>query len=108
VYLSAGKRLEGLGEPTTAAATSTRYPFATKKKEISKGQSRLTRKLRIYDHGRTCPSEIYPGKLPPALDPHLDVPNNLPRIMTLALQHRYDKTPIYEGLMYAVNIPESI
>jgi hypothetical protein len=55
-------------------------------------------RFRIYDVEPAIGNELFPGKLPPYVDPSLEIPRDLPHITAPSSQHRYDRTPIYEGL----------
>ncbi|KAF2107995.1 putative dimethylaniline monooxygenase [Lophiotrema nucula] len=58
----------------------------------------------IYDPSPSTPSTLHPGKLPPAVDPPLHIPNALPQTTRPTSQYRYDRTPIYSNL--TTNVPE--
>ena len=64
----------------------------------------LTRLHRIYDPDPGPPSAPAPGKLPPALDPQLRIPDNLPTTTLPSRQERYQTTPIYSELI--TNVPD--
>ncbi|KAH6612416.1 dimethylaniline monooxygenase (N-oxide forming), partial [Boeremia exigua] len=60
----------------------------------------------IYDSDPAPPSQLFPGKDPPEVDPPLKVPSNLPAAVAPSEQTRFDRTPIYDGL--TTNVPEII
>ncbi|KAI1803770.1 FAD/NAD(P)-binding domain-containing protein [Daldinia bambusicola] len=58
----------------------------------------------IYDSDPEPALELHPGKLPPEVDPPLEIPKNLPQMITPNQQERFSKTPIYNSL--TTNVPD--
>ncbi|PVH95770.1 putative dimethylaniline monooxygenase [Periconia macrospinosa] len=59
----------------------------------------------IYDADPKSPEQFFPGKLPPDVDPQLDIPRgDFPTFTTPTEQQRFDRTPIYSEL--TTNVPE--
>ena len=53
---------------------------------------------RIYDPEPGPEIELHPGKLPPDVDPPLELPGRLPQTTPPNRRQRYASTPIYEEL----------
>ncbi|OTB12804.1 hypothetical protein K445DRAFT_369111 [Daldinia sp. EC12] len=58
----------------------------------------------IYDSDPKPALEVHPGKLPPDVDPPLEIPKELPQITPPNQQERFSKTPIYNSL--TTNVPD--
>ncbi|KAI0848154.1 FAD/NAD(P)-binding domain-containing protein [Daldinia vernicosa] len=58
----------------------------------------------IYDSDPKPALEVHPGKLPPDVDPPLEIPKELPQITQPNQQERFSKTPIYDSL--TTNVPD--
>lgn len=60
----------------------------------------------IYDADPQWSGELplRPGCLPPDIDPQLTIPERLPKTAARTTQHRFESTPIYEGL--TTNVPD--
>ncbi|KAI8966388.1 FAD/NAD(P)-binding domain-containing protein [Daldinia sp. FL1419] len=58
----------------------------------------------IYDSDPKPALEVYPGMLPPDVDPPLEIPKELPRITPPNQQERFSKTPVYNSL--TTNVPD--
>ncbi|KAH7378117.1 hypothetical protein BKA64DRAFT_736750 [Cadophora sp. MPI-SDFR-AT-0126] len=57
----------------------------------------------IYDPSPPSSLPLQPGGLPPDVDPPLNIPDELPKIMSPNQQERWHKTPIYSSL--TTNVP---
>ncbi|KAI1472353.1 FAD/NAD(P)-binding domain-containing protein [Daldinia caldariorum] len=58
----------------------------------------------IYDSDPEPALEVHPGKLPPEVDPPLEIPKDLPQTTPPNQQERFSKTPIYNSL--TTNVPD--
>lgn len=53
---------------------------------------------RIFDPSPGPELPIQPGKVPPEIDPPLDIPNELPTITAPTQRERFSQTPVYNSL----------
>lgn len=53
---------------------------------------------RIYDADPQPGLPVFPGALPPDIDPPLEVPRRLPAMLPPSKQERHSKTPVYDSL----------
>ncbi|KAI1101505.1 putative dimethylaniline monooxygenase [Jackrogersella minutella] len=58
----------------------------------------------IFDSDPKPSLKVRPGKLPPDVDPPLEIPKGLPRITSPNQQERFTQTPIYNSL--TTNVPD--
>ncbi|ETS80858.1 hypothetical protein PFICI_08387 [Pestalotiopsis fici W106-1] len=58
----------------------------------------------IYDADPQPPLAVHPGALPVEIDPPLEVPSQLPAVLSPSKQERYSKTPVYDSL--TTNVPD--
>ncbi|ORY06365.1 hypothetical protein BCR34DRAFT_632247 [Clohesyomyces aquaticus] len=58
----------------------------------------------IFDPSPGPELPVLPGKLPPEVDPRLDIPNDLPKTTAPCKQERYSQTPVYNSL--TTNVPD--
>ncbi|KAI2634750.1 putative dimethylaniline monooxygenase [Hypomontagnella submonticulosa] len=58
----------------------------------------------IFDSDPKPSLEVRPGRLPPDIDPPIDIPEALPKITAPNTQERFAKTPIYNSL--TTNVPD--
>ncbi|OTA99447.1 hypothetical protein M426DRAFT_325102 [Hypoxylon sp. CI-4A] len=58
----------------------------------------------IFDPDPSPALELRPGKLPPDVDPPLEIPEALPKITAPNKRERFSQTPIYNSL--TTNVPE--
>ncbi|KAL7621349.1 hypothetical protein AAE478_008670 [Parahypoxylon ruwenzoriense] len=58
----------------------------------------------VYDSDPKPSLEVRPGRLPPDIDPPLEIPTQLPQVTAPNQQERYSKTPIYSSL--TTNVPD--
>ncbi|KAK7718396.1 hypothetical protein SLS64_002349 [Diaporthe eres] len=56
----------------------------------------------IFDASPGPELPINPGKLPPQIDPPVQIPDQLPRVTAPVEQERYSKTPVYNSLTTTV------
>ncbi|POS73280.1 hypothetical protein DHEL01_v208326 [Diaporthe helianthi] len=60
--------------------------------------------IKIFDASPGPELPINPGKLPPQVDPPLQIPSQLPTVTAPVTQERYSKTPVYNSL--TTNVPD--
>ncbi|KAI0121389.1 hypothetical protein BJ170DRAFT_644688 [Xylariales sp. AK1849] len=58
----------------------------------------------IHDPDPQPALPVHPGRLPPEIDPPLNIPNTLPCVVPPSQQERYAQTPVYESL--TTNVPD--
>ncbi|OTA95383.1 hypothetical protein M434DRAFT_208131 [Hypoxylon sp. CO27-5] len=58
----------------------------------------------IFDSDPKPDLKVQPGKLPPDIDPPLEIPNELPQVTAPNRRERFSKTPIYNSL--TTNVPD--
>ncbi|KAI0883986.1 putative dimethylaniline monooxygenase [Annulohypoxylon maeteangense] len=58
----------------------------------------------IFDSDPQPALKVQPGKLPPDVDPPLEIPPNLPQVTTPDRRERFSQTPIYNSL--TTNVPD--
>ncbi|KAI1206687.1 putative dimethylaniline monooxygenase [Annulohypoxylon truncatum] len=58
----------------------------------------------IFDPDPQPALKVEPGKLPPEVDPPLEIPQDLPRVTAPDRRERFSKTPIYNSL--TTNVPD--
>ena len=57
---------------------------------------------RIFDPNPGPELPFNPGKLPPEVDPPLQIPDELPTVTASNKQERFSQTPVYESLTFVV------